>query len=55
MISFTGSDPRRRRQIAKDAAATVKRVGQELGGKSPNIVLDDAEFAEQRRRRRRPA
>ena len=30
---------------AKNAAATVKRVAQELGGKSPNIVLDDDAFA----------
>ena len=31
--------------MAKNAAATVKRVTQELGGKSPNIVLDDDAFA----------
>jgi aldehyde dehydrogenase (NAD+) len=29
-------------QIAQNAAPTVKRVAQELGGKSPNIILDDA-------------
>ena len=44
MISFTGST-RAGVEIAKNAAATVKRVAQELGGKSPNIVLDDAAFA----------
>jgi len=31
--------------LAKNAAATVKRVCQELGGKSPNIIFDDAQFA----------
>jgi aldehyde dehydrogenase (NAD+) len=45
MISFTGST-RAGVDIAKNAAPTVKRVAQELGGKSPNIVLDDAAFAE---------
>ncbi len=44
MISFTGSEPAGV-EIAKNAASTVKRVCQELGGKSPNIILDDAEFA----------
>ena len=44
MISFTGSEPAGV-EIAKSAAATVKRVCQELGGKSPNIILDDADFA----------
>jgi aldehyde dehydrogenase (NAD+) len=44
MISFTGSEPAGV-EIAKSAAPTVKRVCQELGGKSPNIVLDDADFA----------
>ena len=44
MISFTGST-RAGVEIAKNAAPTVKRVSQELGGKSPNIVLDDAAFA----------
>ena len=38
MISFTGS-PRAGIQVAKNAADTVKRVHQELGGKSPNIIL----------------
>ena len=43
MISFTGST-RAGIQIAKDAADTVKRVHQELGGKSANIVLPDADL-----------
>ncbi len=41
MVSFTGST-RAGVQIAKSAAETVKRVSQELGGKSANIVFDDA-------------
>ena len=41
MISFTGST-RAGVQIAKSAANTVKRVAQELGGKSANIVFADA-------------
>ncbi|OBI40033.1 aldehyde dehydrogenase family protein [Mycobacterium colombiense] len=45
MVSFTGST-RAGIEVAKNAAATVKRVTQELGGKSPNIVLDDSAFAE---------
>ena len=44
MVSFTGSEPVGV-QISKDAAPTVKRVGLELGGKSPFIILDDAELA----------
>jgi aldehyde dehydrogenase (NAD+) len=32
--------------VAKAAAETVKRVSQELGGKSPNIILEDADFEE---------
>ncbi|QZD88746.1 aldehyde dehydrogenase family protein [Qipengyuania aurantiaca] len=43
MISFTGST-RAGVLIAKNAAETVKRVAQELGGKSPNIILDDSAF-----------
>ncbi len=43
MVSFTGST-RAGTEVARVAAATVKRVHQELGGKSPNILLDDAEF-----------
>ena len=45
MVSFTGST-RAGIEVAKLAAPTVKRVTQELGGKSPNIVLDDSGFAE---------
>ena len=45
MISITGSESAGI-EVAKNAAATVKRVCQELGGKSANIVLDDAAFAE---------
>lgn len=45
MVSFTGST-RAGVDVAKGAAATVKRVTQELGGKSPNIVLDDEAFAQ---------
>ena len=44
LISFTGST-RAGIEVAKNAAPTVKRVAQELGGKSPNIVLDDDAFA----------
>jgi aldehyde dehydrogenase (NAD+) len=43
MISFTGSEPAGV-DIAKSAASTVKRVCQELGGKSANLILDDADF-----------
>jgi aldehyde dehydrogenase (NAD+) len=43
MVSFTGST-RAGSEVAKNAAATVKRVHQELGGKSPNVLLDDANF-----------
>ena len=45
MVSFTGST-RAGILVAKAAADTVKRVHQELGGKSPNIVLPDADFAQ---------
>jgi len=44
MVSFTGST-RAGIMVAKSAADTVKRVHQELGGKSPNLVLPDADFA----------
>lgn len=44
MVSFTGST-RAGIEVARAAAPTVKRVHQELGGKSPNIVLDDADIA----------
>jgi aldehyde dehydrogenase (NAD+) len=43
MISFTGST-RAGISVASAAAPTVKRVTQELGGKSANIVLDDADL-----------
>jgi aldehyde dehydrogenase (NAD+) len=43
MVSFTGST-RAGTEVAKNAAASVKRVHQELGGKSPNVLLDDADF-----------
>ncbi|EJZ22644.1 aldehyde dehydrogenase family protein, partial [Rhizobium sp. Pop5] len=45
MISITGST-RAGVLVAQAAAPTVKRVVQELGGKSPNILLDDADFRE---------
>jgi aldehyde dehydrogenase (NAD+) len=44
VISFTGST-RAVIEVAIRAAPTVKRVGQELGGKSANIILDDADLA----------
>jgi aldehyde dehydrogenase (NAD+) len=44
MVSFTGST-RAGVEVARNAAPTVKRVHQELGGKSPNIVLEDADLA----------
>jgi aldehyde dehydrogenase (NAD+) len=43
MVSFTGST-RAGIEVAKNAAPTVKRVAQELGGKSPNIILEDADL-----------
>lgn len=43
MVSFTGST-RAGIEVAKLAAPTVKRVHQELGGKSANILLDDVDF-----------
>lgn len=43
MVSFTGST-RAGVEVARNAAPTVKRVHQELGGKSPNIILPDADF-----------
>ena len=43
MMSFTGST-RAGIQVSKASAETVKRVALELGGKSANIVLDDADF-----------
>ena len=44
MVSFTGST-RAGVAVASAAAPTVKRVTQELGGKSANIILDDADLA----------
>jgi acyl-CoA reductase-like NAD-dependent aldehyde dehydrogenase len=44
MVSFTGSG-RAGAEVQRAAAATVKRVGLELGGKSANIILDDADPA----------
>ncbi|TIL95507.1 MAG: aldehyde dehydrogenase family protein [Mesorhizobium sp.] len=43
MISITGST-RAGIAVAQAAAPTVKRVGQELGGKSPNVILPDADL-----------
>ena len=43
MVSFTGST-RAGIDVARNAAPTVKRVAQELGGKSANILLDDTNF-----------
>lgn len=45
MVSFTGST-RAGVDVAINAAPTVKRVAQELGGKSANIILSDANFEE---------
>jgi len=44
MVSFTGST-RAGIAVAQNAAPTIKRVAQELGGKSANILLDDTGFA----------
>lgn len=44
LVSFTGST-RAGREVAKAAADTIKKVTQELGGKSANIILDDADFS----------
>ncbi len=43
MISFTGSTAAGRR-VSVAAAGTIKRVALELGGKSPNVILDDADL-----------
>src|SRR5437763_8178485 len=43
MISFTGST-RAGRRVSELASQSVKRVALELGGKSPNVILDDADF-----------
>jgi acyl-CoA reductase-like NAD-dependent aldehyde dehydrogenase len=44
MVSFTGST-RAGRRVGELAARTVKRVALELGGKSANVILDDADLA----------
>ncbi|WP_151637819.1 aldehyde dehydrogenase family protein [Noviherbaspirillum aerium] len=44
MVSFTGST-RAGKRISEVAAATVKRVALELGGKSASVILDDADLA----------
>jgi acyl-CoA reductase-like NAD-dependent aldehyde dehydrogenase len=43
MVSFTGSTAAGKR-VSEVAAQTVKRVALELGGKSPNVILDDADL-----------
>ena len=43
MVSFTGST-RAGKRVSELAAKTVKRVSLELGGKSANVILDDADF-----------
>ena len=45
LVSFTGST-RAGRRVSELAARTVKKVSLELGGKSPNVILDDADLAE---------
>ena len=43
MISFTGST-RAGRRVSELASPSIKKVALELGGKSPNVLLDDADF-----------
>ncbi len=45
LVSFTGST-RAGRRVSELAAATVKPVTMELGGKSPNLILDDADLSQ---------
>jgi acyl-CoA reductase-like NAD-dependent aldehyde dehydrogenase len=45
MVSFTGST-RAGKRVSELASATVKPVAMELGGKSPNLILDDADLAQ---------
>jgi len=45
MVSFTGST-RAGKRVSELAAASVKRVALELGGKSPYVILDDADFSQ---------
>ncbi len=44
MVSFTGST-RAGKRVSELASASVKPVAMELGGKSPNVILDDADLA----------
>lgn len=44
MVSFTGST-RAGRRVSELAARTVKKVAMELGGKSPNVILEDADLS----------
>ena len=44
LVSFTGST-RAGKRVSELASATVKPVAMELGGKSPNVILDDADLA----------
>ncbi len=44
MVSFTGST-RAGKRVSELASATVKPVAMELGGKSPNVILDDADLS----------
>ena len=43
MVSFTGST-RAGKRVSEVAAQTIKRVALELGGKSPNVILEDADI-----------
>src|SRR6478752_7174411 len=44
MVSFTGST-RAGKRVSELASASVKPVAMELGGKSPNVILDDADLS----------
>ena len=44
MVSFTGST-RAGRRVAELGSQSIKKIALELGGKSPNVLLDDADFA----------
>jgi len=43
LVSFTGST-RAGKRVAEVGSQTVKKISLELGGKSPNVILDDADF-----------
>jgi len=43
-IAFTGSTAVGREIIANSSKVNIKRLTMELGGKSPNIILDDADL-----------